>query len=327
MKLRFHRDQDTQARTHRRIIRLVITGAVLFGVVLAGGHFWLARPVGEGPAGPPVPEEPFGAVWSTRQVILLGLGDSVTAGYGAAKEKSYIARLASNPPDEFPDMQGRCLGVVLPQLRVYDCAVSGSNSFQHEEHQIRELTPFPREAFGIVAMTTGGNDLIHWYGRKPPAEGAMYGADLAQAKPWIENFERRLDGMLVNISALFPGGCAIFLANIYDPSDGGADPRLAGLPLWKDATAILAAYNEVIARCAARHENVCLVDIHQLFLGHGVRCSQFWRSFYHREDPHYWYFGNIEDPNERGYDALRRIFLLKIIEKLADPASPLRATK
>jgi hypothetical protein len=34
-------------------------------------------------------------------------------------------------------------------------------------------------------MTTGGNDLIHWYGATPPREGAMYGASLAQAQPWI----------------------------------------------------------------------------------------------------------------------------------------------
>jgi hypothetical protein len=30
---------------------------------------------------------------------------------------------------------------------------------------------------------------------------------------------------------------------------------------------------------------------------------------YDRKDPHYWYFINLEDPNERGYDALRRLFL------------------
>jgi hypothetical protein len=27
------------------------------------------------------------------------------------------------------------------------------------------------------------------------------------------------------------------------------------------------------------------------------------------KDPHYWYYSNLEDPNERGYDAVRRCFL------------------
>ncbi len=45
-------------------------------------------------------------------------------------------------------------------------------------------------------MTTGGNDLIHNYGRSPPREGAMYGATFEQARPWIENFDKRLGEMI-----------------------------------------------------------------------------------------------------------------------------------
>ena len=35
-----------------------------------------------------------------------------------------------------------------------------------------------------------------------------------------------------------------------------------------------------------------------------------------REDPYHWYFHNIEDPNPRGYDAIRRLFLLEMIRCL-----------
>ena len=31
-------------------------------------------------------------------------------------------------------------------------------------------------------------------------------------------------------------------------------------------------------------------------------------------DPHYWYYANLEDPNERGYDAIRRLFLIQMSE-------------
>ena len=37
------------------------------------------------------------------------------------------------------------------------------------------------------------------------------------------------------------------------------------------------------------------------------------RSHFDRSDPHYWYYHNLEDPNDRGYDALRRVFLNAII--------------
>jgi hypothetical protein len=57
---------------------------------------------------------------------------------------------------------------------------------------------------------------------------------------------------------------------------------------------------------------VHVVPVHEVFLGHGIHCRQFWRTHYHWRDPHYWYFENIEDPNDRGYDALRRVFLCAI---------------
>ena len=41
--------------------------------------------------------------------------------------------------------------------------------------------------------------------------------------------------------------------------------------------------------------------------------KQFWRPFYDSSDPHYWFYDNVEDPNDRGYDAIRRIFINSII--------------
>lgn len=251
-------------------------------------------------------------------MLLLGLGDSVTAGFGASDGHSYFERLVGNPADEFPEMRGICLSVVLPGLRAKNLAVSGSTSIQHLKTQIPRLSRQPRDTFGIVVITTGGNDLIHNYGRTPPAEGAMFGATLEQAEPWIRAFEERLDRTLGQIQGRFPGGCRIFLANIYDPSDGVGDMRIAGLPEWKDGLAIHRAYNSVIARSAAGHPAVRVVDIRAPFLGHGLYCRQFWRRHYRPGDPHYWFYANVEDPNDRGYDALRRLFLLEMVRALPD---------
>lgn len=299
----------------RTIAILAISLALLGGAAMLRLRSW--RPIGNGPAGPPVPAESFAKPWTQSPVVLVGFGDSVTAGFGAEKGYSYFDRLLRNPENEFEDMRGRCLSAVLPDLRSVNLAVSGSTSDQHLESQIPKLPAAGPDVIGLVVLTTGGNDLIHNYGRTPPKECAMFGASWDQATPWIKNFEQRLQTMLDQIQSRFPGGCHVFLATIYDPTDGRGDIEHAGLPAWKDGSRILAAYNEVIVRAAESHRFVHPVDIHSLFLGHGIHCSQFWSRHYDSRDPHYWYFANLEDPNERGYDAIRRLFLLEI-SKTAD---------
>ena len=279
-------------------------------------YFFLLFSEGSGPAGPVVSKAAFSSSWSERPVVLLGLGDSITAGFGAKPKHSFFERLVENPPDDFQEMQGIGLRIVLPKLTTENVSVNGSTSIECLEKQFDLLTAYPSDTFGIVVITTGGNDIIHMYGRIPPREGAMYGATFEQAQPWIANYEARLDGIVGKAMALFPGGCRIYLGNIYDPSDGLGTPEAGGLPPWKDMLKVLAAYNECIGRCAEKYEAVELVDIHAAFLGHGIACRRFWNEHYDSGDPHYWYFSNIEDPNDRGHDALRRLFLLKMAENL-----------
>ena len=251
--------------------------------------------------------------------MLLGLGDSVTQGLGATTGSlSYFRRLAENPSNEFDDMQGRCLSAVLPNLEVINRAISGTTSIECVDYQLPKLTPFDDQTFGIVVMTTGGNDVIHNYGRTPAREGAMYGAELSQIGEWTTNFATRLDQIADKVRATFPGGCHIFIANIYDPTDGDGDIVYAGLPAWPNGVRVLQAYNEVLSQFDQRHDDVTLVDMRGEFLGHGIHCTHFWHHAYRSHDPHYWYWENLEDPNDRGYDALRRLFLLEITRVIPD---------
>ncbi len=297
----------------QRLFWLLGFGLFLVTAAFAYVHYFLLLPLGSGPAGPQVPAAPFQSVWTEREIVLVGLGDSVTAGFGARPGYSYFDLLAENSPDDFGEMRGRTLSAVFPNLTKLNLARSGSNSLDHQRLVLEKLETQPADRFGIVVITTGGNDLIHWYGRSKPKEGAMYGASHEEAAPWIANFAERLDGMLTEIHQRFPGGCEIFLSDIYDPSDNQGRPQSAGLPPWPDLLPILAAYNDVIHSAASKHAWVHLVSTRELFLGHGVHCRQPWGAYYRSTDPYYWYAANIEDPNERGYDALRRAFLLKII--------------
>lgn len=311
------RSATSTQKAKPRLGRFIASGIGLVCVVAAYLYFYYARPIGHGPAGPSVSRQIFQEQWTTRSVLLVGLGDSVTAGFGARKGYGYFDRLHANPPDEFSDMEGINLKAVLPNLRFTNYAVSGSTSFEHIEKQLPRLPVADATMLGLVVITTGGNDLIHNYGRTPPRPEAMYGASWEQARPWIEGFERRLESILTEINARFPGGCHIFLANIYDPTDGVGDIHRAGLPEWKDGLRILEAYNNVIRKAAAQRSNVRLVDLYNNFLGHGIHCVQFWRSNYDRHDPRYWYHVNLEDPNERGYDAIRRLFLNEMAELIS----------
>ena len=301
----------------RRLIILLSVGAGLIGAAGAYVEFHFHLPVGEGPAGPAVPDEPFARPWTNRKVFLLGVGDSVTAGFGATRGRSYFDRLVANPPDEFEDMRGRCLSAVLPNLTTRNIALSGSNSLEHVRLLSEKLEMQPADVFGLVVMTSVGNDLIHWYGRSPPREGAMYGTTLDQAKPWIANYETRLGEIFALLEARFPGGCRIFVADIYDPSDGRGDAETAGLPAWPEVTAVHAAYNDALRRAAGRYATVRVVPMCAAFLGHGIHCRKFWTKHYRARDPHYWYAPNLEDPNDRGYDAIRRVFLIEIIKEVA----------
>ena len=280
-------------------------------VLLAAGwlFFRFYLPVGSGPAGPAVAREFFSKPWTSRKVHLVGLGDSMTAGFGARKSYSYFDLLAANPPDEWPAMKGISLGAVFPNLRTTNLAISGSTSIEHLARELPRLEVADSNTLGVVVVTTGGNDLIHNYGRTPPRAGAMYGATWEQAQLWLADYESRLETMIAEIQSRFPGGCHIFLANIYDPTDGMGDMPRAGLPAWPDGLRLLAGYNQIIRRCKERHAGVYLVNLHDSFLGHGIHCAQFWREHYQSDDPHYWYNINLEDPNERGYDAIRRLFL------------------
>lgn len=150
----------------------------------------------------------------------------------------------------------------------------------------------------------------------------MYGVTIEQAVPWIDNFQNRIDEMIKFIGYIFPGGCHIFIANIYDPTDGTGDMNTwaAKAPVWPDWLVILETYNQIIQDCAAKYDNVHVVEIHKTFLGHGIHCRKVWIKHYRWNDPTYWYQIKSADPsaNERGHDAIRRLFLNEMVKVFYD---------
>ncbi|HTS19185.1 MAG TPA: SGNH/GDSL hydrolase family protein [Verrucomicrobiae bacterium] len=297
------------------------TGVALGLVALAAWYYLIGRfkhPAGEGPAGPVVSVSGFQTTWSTNQFVLIGIGDSVTAGFGATRNHSYFDLLQQNDDAGYPDMVGRDLRHVLPHFIVHNLSVSYTVLEEHLRDQVPLIAEYPPQVHGIVVITAGGNDLIHDYGRSAPRDGAMYGCTYDQAVKWKDSFRRRLRGILDGVTAKFPGGCDVFLANIYDPTDDVGDIEHAhlGLPAWPDGVRVLPLFNDLIADTCRNYTNVHLVDMHGAFLGHGIHCSDRHNIHYRGDDPHYWYYENLEDPNDRGYDAIRRLFLIEMSKVL-----------
>ncbi len=70
------------AARRTRLWWMLSIGTILLLAVLFYIQFFLARPVGSGPAGPTVRRDAFEKVWTTQPVKLVGIGDSITAGLG-----------------------------------------------------------------------------------------------------------------------------------------------------------------------------------------------------------------------------------------------------
>ncbi|HJN13318.1 MAG: hypothetical protein QGH33_04220 [Pirellulaceae bacterium] len=70
-------------RWYRRLGALLAIGCVLIVGSLGYIALFLTRPIGSGPAGPVVDRARFSQVWSEKQMVLFGVGDSITADLGA----------------------------------------------------------------------------------------------------------------------------------------------------------------------------------------------------------------------------------------------------
>ena len=254
----------------------------------------------------------FSPAYSDQKLHVVGFGDSVTAGFCAYTGYAYVDLLVDNKNEDYPGYTKRDLKYHFGEVVLNNEAISGSTSCNYTASAIRtalrnvSVADVDRTA---VLVTLGGNDLIHDYGCANPRECAAYCSDYNQAVSYAANYKSRMKGFLDVFKQELPN-TDIFLANIYDPTDGVGDIENAPIPLppWPDGLAVLALYNQTIAEIADEDVNVHLVDMRGAMWGHGLHYDDPTHPDYDAEDPSYWYCYNLEDPNERGYHEIRRAF-------------------
>ena len=261
--------------------------------------------------------------------LLLILGDSISAGVGASRASlAYPALLHHNDAARWPAQRGADLaGAGEGPVPVLDLARGGATTadalraLQAWQHRPGRAAVRGR---AIVVMTAGGNDL-----KNALFAGAM-GAGPAQAQ---QAGHAALAGALRNLgqivailrdSAVFPDGCAIYLATVYDPSDGRelvqtpyGPLRLAGF------SAAVKAWREAYVALAQRLD-LGLVDAHALFLGHGYAQGRAAPGAHGGQDS---WFADPIHPNDEGHHQLRLAFWRAMLAdglRLRDASAPSR---
>ncbi len=308
--------------------RTKLTRAIAKRVLLYGGVtllFWWAWttfvtiPMGRGPVNLAVPREPFQQVVSAEKTYLIGLGDSVITGFGS-EGKGLFPLLLGHVSDDPLQLN---LKQVYPAIAYLNLANNSTTTEMHvatvRAHRKQLLA---LDAPALVIVSTGGIDLIHNYGSGKPQDGALYGSPLANLAHDRKLFAERLHQLMTEIKSSLPKGVEVYIQTIYDPTDGVGDIEhvspvlrlIRPLPHWDAGLAYLHAWNAEIRALEKTFPFVHVVDVHGLFLGHGIHCRDETNPHYNAQDPGYWYYWNLEDPNVRGYDAIRRGYLTKWAE-------------
>lgn len=219
---------------------------------------------------------------------VLFVGDSITYGTSVDLEDRWTVGLSADLEARFGPIE--FLNVSYPGQTVYGLLHHG--------------VPVVEDTWGpvvdgpvLVIGTLGTGD--NTFGRGSPAGREWFLSNLSALLDLLQDPQR------------FPDGASLYLANIYDQTDGTGHL----LDCWpgNDRIALQAAFaaaNEG-SLALARERGFAWVDTRGHFRGHGGRFDDPTFEAHDPEDPTLWY-GDCVHPDPRGHDELRRLFLAAI---------------
>lgn len=228
-------------------------------------------------------------------VVYVALGDSISIDHYAGGEgRGGASLLARNRDDDFPQWRGRDLATLDPHLSYHLLATNGGTTSTLLDSQLRWLE---RSAIAptVVTLTVGGNDLLGAYG------------DTRRAREVVSVVRTRVGQALVRLrSVLRRPSDPVIVGTVYDPSDGTGDASRVGLPPWPQVVDVLAELNAELRGVAGEH-GARVADIHDYFLGHGLRAGNPAQSESRPANRDLW-FCNVIEPNAWGASAVRAAF-------------------
>jgi lysophospholipase L1-like esterase len=222
--------------------------------------------------------------------LYAALGDSISIDlYAGGPGRGGPSLLTRNRDDDFPQWRGRDLATLHPGARLELLALDGGTVPTVLEVQLPQLARLGRRP-ELVSLTVGGNDLLQAYG------------DTAAARSVVGQVRAGVDRALGTLRELAPEATVV-LGTVYDPSDGTGDAAALGLPPWADAVPVLGELNEALSTVADAH-GARLADIHDAFIGHGVRAGDP-RTASPRPDQRDLWFRSVIEPNAWGAGGVR----------------------
>jgi lysophospholipase L1-like esterase len=235
---------------------------------------------------------------ATRLIVL---GDSISAGVGASSSaRVYGALLAENDDGAYPsesatDLESLTGGAV--EVLDYSAGGATTRDLVRQTNAVERNLTFPASGHTVVVLTIGGNDL----------QGSIFGGD-PTGEP--------LDAAILAIRRMvtffqdpthFADGVSVYLADVYDPSDGVAhiDGCFLGLTLPELVDALFVWRDRYIE--LGTEMGFAVIDMLGHFHGHAYYYDDPTNPYYDAADPSFW-FADCIHPNDRGHHEIRRLF-------------------
>lgn len=235
------------------------------------------------------------------------LGDSITAGYGNTEDSlAYTALLQHNDADAWPGYDDEDLDSLYPDLsEVIDVSRGGattSSLVRTQLGQVEDQLSMPAAGPSLVVMTIAGNDMQELIFNEDETDAKLAEVldNLTETMAFFQDPDR------------FPDGTRVYIANVYEPSDGvgQADSCFYSLDLNGVLSALLE--NNQNTRALAEELGFAWVDMYGHFLGHGYYSEDETNPYYDAEDPSLWFASDCIHPNDRGHHEVRRLFMAAI---------------
>lgn len=227
-----------------------------------------------------------------RPRYILSLGDSMSidayaggAGCGAA------SLLYQNRDTDFPLWAGRDMKSCLPGSRLIPLAMDGGTSATVRYAQLPRFAEMSVKAAAVM-ITMGGNDLLQTFGSEDAARQAH--------RALAENGQAILAAVRASVEPDAP----ILLGTVYDPTDGTGDTAQLNILPWPGALDWIHRFNETLRELASKNE-VTLVDLHDIFQGHGLATGESPAQPDPRPASRELYYCGVIEPNAWGASAIR----------------------
>lgn len=239
----------------------------------------------------------------TDAARLIVMGDSISAGVGASRRTgtSYGALLGNNDDTRWPDAMSLDLAARFGHdVPVVNVAVGGATTGSMRADQppaLRTRLSLPVRGHSVVVITIGGNDLQLAIISGNPEGGTLNSAinNIRQAVQFLQD------------PANFPDGTSIYIAAVYDPSDG--EGYIEGCFFNLRLPQFITGLNTWRSRYVALGQEMGfgVIDALGHFHGHGHNYQHADNPYYDAADRTGW-FSDCIHPNDRGHHELRRLF-------------------